>query len=157
MLTFPSIASLAHVAWSSFEKMTNPKPLDLPLSLSYTILTTRKGPHWIRPYDHANNWIKQNLFVCWMNVNQWKGTGQIVWKIQVVVNVFPYFKTICEQELYGFLNAIARSVSLKFYWWFEIFYLITGATAQMIWNFRHIIAFATPKPVFVISNSFAYL
>jgi len=42
-LTFPSIASFAHLASSSLEKMTNPKPLDLPLSLSYTILTTRKG------------------------------------------------------------------------------------------------------------------
>ena len=39
LLTFPSIASLAHVASSSFEKWTKPKPLDLPVSLSYRILT----------------------------------------------------------------------------------------------------------------------
>jgi hypothetical protein len=39
-LTFPSIASFAHLASSSFEKLTNPKPLDLPESLSYNIFTT---------------------------------------------------------------------------------------------------------------------
>ena len=39
--TFPSIASLAHLASWSFEKRTNPKPLDLPEFLSYIILTAK--------------------------------------------------------------------------------------------------------------------
>jgi hypothetical protein len=40
-LTFPSMASFALLASSSFEKLTNPKPLDLPLSLSYNIFTKK--------------------------------------------------------------------------------------------------------------------
>ena len=42
LLTFPSMASFAQLASSSFEKFTNPNPLDLPVSLSYMILTETK-------------------------------------------------------------------------------------------------------------------
>lgn len=45
LLTFPSMASLALRASSEFEKYTNPKPLDLPVSLSYKILTERERLH----------------------------------------------------------------------------------------------------------------
>lgn len=41
-LTFPSMASFAFLASSSFIKYTKPKPLDLPVSLSYNILTKNK-------------------------------------------------------------------------------------------------------------------